>query len=299
MALQTEVLRLPDLQRINLGPDDVSDLRTLSTRRLALSGDGSHLYIAEQAGKGIRLRVRSEGSTHHLDQPFAGDSPKCAGNQMSKMVLSLDDRYLALGSLNCIVILDALTLQPLKSRQLGINLVTGMLFRRDGVLIFSTREARSEGPSGIEAWDWRTNNTLTTVYPPVEGQSRPTWELIQSADGERIAMLSRAVPATLAICDRDLHELGRLPLQVESASKEDTIGVALSPDGRRAVTVSRLNTNVQLWDTDRFSLLLNLPDTDGHTPAVGFTRFGQIIAGRWSGGVTIWDSGYPFPPTPR
>jgi hypothetical protein len=66
----------------------------------------------------------------------------------------------------------------------------------------------------------------------VEGQSRPTWELIQSADGERIAMLSRAFPATLAICDRDLHELGRLPLQVESASKEDTIGVALSPDGR-------------------------------------------------------------------
>jgi len=215
------------------------------------------------------------------------------------MVLSLDDRYLAVGSVNCIVILDALTLEPLASRQLGINLVTGVLFRRDGVLIFSTREARSDGPSGVEAWDWRANKTLTTVYPPVEGQSRPTWELIQSADGERIAMLSRAFPATLAVCDRDLHELGRLPLQVESASKEDTIGVALSPDGKRAVTVSRLNTNVQLWDTVRFSLLLNLPDTDGHTSTVGFTRFGQIIAGRWSGGVTIWDSGYPIPPASR
>jgi WD40 repeat protein len=113
--------------------------------------------------------------------------------------------------------------------------------------------------------------------------------LTQSADGQKIGLLSygSGVVSTLSIWDRELrNELGRLPVG-------DSIAVALSLDGSRAVTVSGEDPAVQLWDTLRFSHVLTLPDTDGHLFGVRFTRSGKIIAGRSSGGVTIWDPRIP------
>ena len=48
--------------------------------------------------------------------------------------------------------------------------------------------------------------------------------------------------------------------------------------------------NVRIWDVARRELLLVLVDDDQHTLRLVFTPDGKLIAGRSSGGFTIWES---------
>ena len=48
--------------------------------------------------------------------------------------------------------------------------------------------------------------------------------------------------------------------------------------------------NVRIWGVARRELLLVLVDDDKHTQRLVFTPDGKLIAGRASGGFTIWES---------
>jgi len=118
---------------------------------------------------------------------------------------------------------------------------------------------------------------------------------MQSADGKRIGLLSYApgLPATLSIRDKGLQN------EVAHLVVGDSIAAALNRDGSRAVTVSLENPALQIWDTARSAALLTLPDTEGHMFGVKFTYSGRIVAGRSSGGITVWDARFPQLPSSR
>jgi WD40 repeat protein len=96
------------------------------------------------------------------------------------------------------------------------------------------------------------------------------------------------VPYAVSIWEGDLsHEISRLPVSTRTA-------IALSADGQRIATSHNLNdTSVRAWDTATGQLLLTLSDIDPHRGDIAFTRDGRLIAGRVSGGITIWETQKP------
>ena len=288
-------LQLSDLQRTELraGAGRVSPNAKIPG--IAITNDGTRMYIGEgDDSRSIREVALIDGRTLQIGKTFPTDDPNCrAGRGLANdfgMTLSMDDRYLALARFDCVLILETNTLRRVASRKSQPMFVSSLLFRPNGLLIVAMADVHAGEPSKVQAWDWRTDKTVATIYPRFEGAPQNVlWKLTQSANGQRIGMLSYAsgLPATLSIWDGDLKdELGRLQAGNSTA-------VALSHDGSRAVTVSRDNRAVQLWDTVRSSLVFTLPDTDGHVSGVAFTKSGQVIAGRTSGGVTIWESRQP------
>ena len=86
---------------------------------------------------------------------------------------------------------------------------------------------------------------------------------------------------------RPKREIGRLPVT-------DMLLAAVSADGSRIATTDRDGTSVRVWDTDNLELLLILSDDDQHGGGIAFTPDGRLIAGRSSGGLTIWETRKPF-----
>ena len=147
--------------------------------------------------------------------------------------------------------------------------------------------------SGTASWPrtwrpgvyWRRNKLLADVPTATTRTDfeNGSWRASISADGRYIAVTG-ARPSIVSIWDGDLrHELGRLPVP------PDTSRAAFSADGRRMATTSADST-IRIWDTERRQLLLILTDNDGHGGGIAFTADGRLIAGRSSGGLTIWDS---------
>jgi WD40 repeat protein len=230
--------------------------------------------------------------------PCEGEPALVGTSRLENIALSSDDRYLAVGQFDCVFIVEAATFRRVASLRLRLGLPKSMVFRKDGVLIVATNDSSEAGGRfRLQAWDWRAKTTLANIYPEAENQSPTRLEpvLTITADGKKIGILSyrSGLPGTLSIWDSYLQkELGRLPVG-------DSTAVALNQDGSRAVTVSRQTPTVQVWDTGRATVLLTLTDTDGHLGGVAFASTGQIIAGRSSGGITIYDPRYQSRPTSR
>ena len=53
------------------------------------------------------------------------------------------------------------------------------------------------------------------------------------------------------------------------------------------------DSSIRIWDVDTSQLLLTLTDTDSHSSGMAFTPDGRLIAGRVSGGLTVWETQRP------
>jgi hypothetical protein len=95
------------------------------------------------------------------------------------------------------------------------------------------------------------------------------------------------VDGIVAIWDGNLtHEIDRLPAT-------NIMSAAFSADGRRIATVNNDESVVRVWDSTTFQQVLTLTDVESHRHGVAFTADGRLIAGRTSGGLTIWESQKP------
>jgi WD40 repeat protein len=167
---------------------------------------------------------------------------------------------------------------------------SSLAFRPDGLLMLTAYQwvaqpRNQPGHAKVLVWDWHNNRVQTEISTPAtrtEAEAA-SWRVVVSANG-RYAAVFGARPAMVMIWDADLrHQIGQLP------APPDTRSVAFSHDGHRIATTDS-DTAVRIWDTNRLQLVLTLADEDRHSYGLAFTRDGRLIAGRTSGGLTIWET---------
>jgi eukaryotic-like serine/threonine-protein kinase len=163
-------------------------------------------------------------------------------------------------------------------------------FSRDGRLFCSPVRADSRK---VKAWDTRTGKEALSLA----GQSRPVRCVTFSADGSRIAT------AAFGVENRD----GARVITAEPATIWDVatgskvsvlkpgpaLVVALSPDGRRAATISRADGANQLWlhDTQSGAELWHQPAESSVLTNLTFSPDGKWLAsvGFDDGLVKLWN----------
>lgn len=268
---------------------------------VAISADGRRVLLGENDDAGTVSIIDVE--SHELTQvamnlkrePGCEKEPQGVSDPVYAMAVSPDGRSLAFRQSNCLVVRDLASVRTLAVLP---EHPSDFAFRADGSLLVASYpqkgsvlfEDRAKRPDDtrIRIWDWRAGRVRAEIPSPRRSTSSATvgWWVTQSADATRVALwagVSGVAPAVVSIWDGELKtELGRVPVP------DDTTGVALSADGHRAATMGR-DTFVRIWDVDRGQQLLLLEDDDQHT-ALAFARDGRLIAGRASGGLTIWES---------
>ena len=299
-ANRTEVVLWP-------GSGRMEPQRRLITSH-APTTDGRHVLTGERDGT-VRTQTTSPGSTvgatlvdpvfvPECERPGLGtNSTLQLHAPIYEMAIGPDGRSLAFRQNNCLIVRDLLTLKTLATLH---ELPTGFAFRPDGTLFVAsypergrpTAAERASRPDAtmFRVWDWRTNTTRKAVPAPAihSGPNERYWRLALSQDGRRAALFDLPqAQATVFVWDGDLgRQIGRLPVPF------DTRAVALSADGSRVATTG-LDGAVRVWDTDRLQLLLTLTDDDSHSGGIAFTRDGRLVAGRSTGGLTVWETQKP------
>jgi WD40 repeat protein len=165
--------------------------------------------------------------------------------------------------------------------------VVGAAFAGDGSFIVS---ADADGRLRVWPGDASSGVRQVDVEPSRRFEPKPARAVkVTSADGTKVAILAPAAGeprAFVTIWSGDqTRQFGRLPAA-------DVTAIALSPDGKRLVSVSQ-GEDVLVWDTERLQLVLTLQDSEGHSGGVTFSADGRIVAGRASGGLTVWESRPP------
>ena len=278
----------------------------LATTSLALSPDGrSVLSGAADAVGTVHLWSVATGAV--VSSAFnAGPARGCenpaaqpAGRpppdfRVSDMIAAPDGRMVAFIQGRCLVVRDLMTstnvatLQPFEP---GSYIGPAFGFRPDGVLVLRNLEPEPSPSETVRLmlWDWRKQRVLASV-PALTFKlfsDRMISNVVVSPDGRCVAIVARRVdgpPAIVSIWDGDLRgEVARMPVP------PDTRDVALNAGCTRMASIGT-DTNVRIWDVARRELLLVLVDDDQHTYRLVFTPDGKLIAGRSSGGFTIWES---------
>ena len=286
--------RLNDLRKIVVRPGSGQlDLRRIA-RSLAITPNGHDLLAAELDEVGtVRAWALDAGPTTawKLNQTFIDGCgrlrPTDTLAQVNLMTLTPDGRAIVYGVGQCVVVKDLATQKVVATLR---HYPSSFAFRPDGTLLLASYHwvpqlAGAPGHARVMIWDWRHDKVLADVptAPTRTDFENGSWRASISADGRFIA-LTGARPKIVSIWDGDLRqELGRLPVPA------GTLRAAFSADGRRIATTSADST-VRIWDTERRQLLLILTDDEGHDGGLAFTTDGRLIAGRSSGGLTIWDS---------
>ena len=299
------IWRLDDLTQVILRPGtgqlDVQN----SFHPIALTPDGHYLLTTggglDTVGTVKRWTIATgESITMRLADSPAPACEDARHRQVDyQMVLSNDGRYLAFRDGVCVVVRDfsAMTTVATLNLRLGAETqidIGAIRFRpavnnpaydvEEGALVVSS--GHSQGQSFrkvVRIWDRRFKRVIKTIDRLSDAGSSPiSWNVVISPDGEYIALVGDGV----WIWDGELNdEIGRLPVQ-------GTPKVAFAGPNRIAVVTS--DPVVRVWDLSRpFQQVLVLKDIEGHSSGVAFTPDGRLIAGRTSGGFTIWGSQKP------
>jgi serine/threonine protein kinase/WD40 repeat protein len=267
-----------------------------SLASLEVTADGSHVLAGTARGRDAELglvRVFAVGSGEVTELPLnARLEPGCENfgtlTRAARLIaVSPDGEAIAFKQgRECLVVRDRRTMATLAVLHEAPLVFS---FQQDGMLVVVSTPVYIPpelvaGPTvRIRIWDWRANMVRAEVPVPVPGRLHPfQWQIALSADGRRTALLSTQWP-TVYIWDGPGHEVATMPVVSE------TIGVAISPDGRRLATIAQ-DTFVRIWDADRRVPVLSLIDDDEHLSGIAFTPDGRLVAGRSSGGLTIWET---------
>jgi WD40 repeat protein len=269
----------------------------------AISPDGRIVLDARQDQIGMTLQW-DVASTSVVAMPLnqqlepACTPPRPTRSSVGKMAFSRDGRYLAFAHGTCVGIRDMSTGTTVARLRLVIKAqeytnLQSLLFRNDGTLITITGHAAESGQNArnvVRVWDWQAGKALLTRETPVSAMGPRNWNLAISGDGRRVALLG-GVPITVSIWDAALtHEIGRVTNLGQDALRPDVDSVTLNHDGTRLATAGPYDRIVRIWDPAQAQQILALTDIDSHGGGIAFTPDGRLVAGRTSGGLTIWES---------
>jgi serine/threonine protein kinase/WD40 repeat protein len=298
---------LDDMRRtvMRAGSGEFSPTRIVVILALAFGRNASQLFAADHddvgtvqtwatdtglvAGQPMKLNERPEQGCERLPN---GDPTLALFNNVDLMALSPDGRTLAFRQGRCVVVRD------LAAQKTVITLreyPSDLKFLPDGALVVASYQWQAKPTGGpgrarVRIWDWRTDSVRANVpTPKASDYENETWRIATSADGNRIAVIG-GHPTIVSIWDGGLtHELGKLPVPAETQK------LAWSPDGKRIASTAS-DFTIRIWDAERLQSLLTLTDDDLHGGGLTFTLDGRLIAGRSSGGLTIWDTQRKVPP---
>jgi WD40 repeat protein len=299
---------LDDMRRtvMRAGSGEFSPSRIVVTLALAFGRNASRVFAADYDDVGtvqtwatetglvaeqpMRLNERPEQGCERL--PNEKPTERLL-NSVDLMALSPDGRTLAFRQGRCVVVRDLSTQKPVGKLP---EYPTDLKFLPDGTLVVTSYQwlANPTGGPGharVRIWDWRTNGIRAEQPTPATATDHDngTWRIATSADGNRIAVIG-GHPTIVSIWDGGLtHNLGKLPVS------PDTQKLAWSSDGKRLASTAS-DFTIRIWDAERLQSLLILTDDDLHGGGLTFTPDGRLIAGRSSGGLTIWDSQRKAPP---
>jgi WD40 repeat protein len=277
----------------------------LATTSLALSPDGRSVLSGALDAVGT-VHSWSVATGAVVSSGFnAAPAPGCEirispppgnPNQTSvfDMIAAPGGRMVAFRQGRCLVVRDLMTstnvatLQPFEG---GSYIGPAFGFRPDGVLVLRNLEPEPSLSETVRLmlWDWRKQRVLASVpaltIKPY--RDRRASNVVVSPDGRCVAIVAPrgdGAQAIVSVWDGDLRgEVARMPVP------PDTRDVALNAGCTRMASIGT-DMNVRIWDVARRELLLVLVDDDQHKSGLVFTPEGKLIAGRSSGGFTIWDS---------
>jgi WD40 repeat protein len=261
--------------------------------RSAISPGGRLLLSAEMDAVGT-VRTFTVQSKASVARPTFAAIPGCdpyrpinpPDYRLSHLAISPDGRSFAHDQGRCVIVRDLSTWTILATLH---EPPTSMVFRADGSLVIAAEpplfgeSVNTPPPVRVVNWDWRKNIVRAEASVP---NANAAFRVVTSGDG-RVVALCCGRPAAAWIWEGDLRGKPRrltLPFGTE--------WVALNSDGSRLAS-SDLDSTVRVWDIKRGQLVLNLQDDDLHTGDLAFTPDGRILAGRASGGLTIWETQRP------
>jgi WD40 repeat protein len=232
----------------------------------------------------------ARGCENTIAQRAGGPPPDF---RVSDMIAAPDGRMVAFRQGRCLVVRDLTTSTNVATLQGFDGTASGPAFgfRPDGILVLRSLEPEPSPSETVRLmlWDWRRQRVLASV-PALTiklYRDRRASNVVVSPDGRCVAIFASRPGgrgAIVSIWDGDLRgEVARMPVP------PDTRDVALNAGCTRMASIGN-DTNVRIWDVARRELLLVLVDDDQHTYRLVFTPDGKLIAGRSSGGFTIWES---------
>ena len=213
-----------------------------STQALALSPDGSLLYVADNLVGGVVRIVTLAARNYVSSLDFGGSRMPvavAASPDGVKLYVAVMDPSAVQG--DSIEVLDAQNATSTGSIPLGTGAApTAIAFTPMGSIAF----VANRGAHTITALDTSNDTASATI----SGFHAPT-AIAVSPDGAKI-LVTNAGDATLAVVDASNHTITTIPITVPGATNNRPAGVAISPDGANAYVADALaNAVTQIGDS--------------------------------------------------
>jgi WD40 repeat protein/serine/threonine protein kinase len=151
----------------------------------------------------------------------------------------------------------------------------------------AARRILSAAPDAHRNWEW--GYLMAAANPPgitLYGHKGPVTRAEYSVDGEHIITASE--DGTVRLWEA---ATGHERVAIQAADRDELFAAALSPDGKRIISLTKAGPSPTVWDGASGERLLSLEGHENRIAHAGFSRDGsRILTASWDGTARVWDA---------